>query len=54
MFSPSIGSGVEAEKEGLLACEELRPYPGREFGWPWPSSAAHLQNGDLDGAEEAF
>src|SRR5918995_2293615 len=28
------GSCDEAEKEALLACEELRPYLRREMGWP--------------------
>ena len=28
------GLYAEAEEEALLACEELRPYLRREFGWP--------------------
>jgi tetratricopeptide (TPR) repeat protein len=49
------GSCIDAEKEALLACEELRPYLRREFGWPLTElGRIRLQIGDLDGAEEAF
>ncbi|HSL69690.1 MAG TPA: hypothetical protein VK864_05580, partial [Longimicrobiales bacterium] len=49
------GSCVEAEKEALLACEELRPYLRREFGWPLTElGRIRLRRGDLDGAEAAF
>lgn len=49
------GSWAEAEKEALLACEELRPYLRREFGWPLTElGRIRLRRGDVDGAESAF
>lgn len=49
------GSWVEAEEEALRACEELRPYLRREFGWPLTElGRIRLRRGDLEGAEEAF
>jgi tetratricopeptide (TPR) repeat protein len=49
------GSNIEAEKEALLACEELRPYLRREFGWPLSELGdIRLRKGDIQGAEEAF
>ena len=49
------GSCIEAEKEALLACEELRPYLRREFGWPLTElGRIRLRRGDVQGAEEAF
>ena len=49
------GSCLEAEKEALLACEELRPYLRREFGWPLTElGRIRLRRGDIQGAEEAF
>src|SRR5215213_7772079 len=49
------GSYVEAEKEALVACEELRPYLRREFGWPLTElGRIRLRRGDIQGAEEAF
>jgi tetratricopeptide (TPR) repeat protein len=49
------GSSDEAEREALLACEELRPYLRREFGWPLTElGRIRLRKGDIDGAEEAF
>ncbi len=49
------GSWAEAEKEALLACEELRPYLRREFGWPLTElGRIRLRRGDVDGAEAAF
>lgn len=49
------GSCVEAEKEALRACEELRPWMRREFGWPLTELASiRLRKGDLDGAERAL
>lgn len=45
----------EAEQEALRACEELRPWMRREFGWPLTELGnARLRKGDLEGAEEAF
>ncbi|NNE10960.1 MAG: hypothetical protein HKN41_01805 [Ilumatobacter sp.] len=44
-----------AELEALAACEELRPWMRREFGWPLVElGTIRLRKGDLDGAEEAF
>jgi tetratricopeptide (TPR) repeat protein len=44
-----------AEEEALLACEELRPWLRREFGWPLVELGnIRLRKGDLDGAEAAF
>jgi tetratricopeptide (TPR) repeat protein len=49
------GSSVAAEREALLACEELRPYLRREFGWPLTElGRIRLLRGDIDGAEQAF
>jgi tetratricopeptide (TPR) repeat protein len=44
-----------AEAEALSACEELRPWMRREFGWPLVElGTIRLRKGDLAGAEEAF
>lgn len=44
-----------AEQEALEACEDLRPWMRREFGWPLAELGnIRLRKGDLDGAEEAF
>lgn len=44
-----------AEEEALEACEELRPWMRREFGWPLTELGnIRLRKGDLVGAEEAF
>lgn len=44
-----------AEEEALGACQELRPWMRREFGWPLVELGnIRLRKGDLDGAEEAF
>ncbi len=49
------GSCLEAEQEVLLACEELRPYLRREFGWPLTElGRIRLRRGDIQGAEAAF
>jgi len=49
------GSSSEAEREALLACEELRPYLRREFGWPLTElGRIRLRKGDVEGAEQAF
>lgn len=49
------GSCVEAEQEALGACEELRPYLRREFGWPLTElGRIRLRTGDIRGAEDAF
>jgi tetratricopeptide (TPR) repeat protein len=49
------GSSDEAEREALLACEELRPYLRREFGWPLTElGRIRLRKGDVEGAEQAF
>jgi tetratricopeptide (TPR) repeat protein len=44
-----------AEDEALGACDDLRPWMRREFGWPLAELGnIRLRKGDLDGAEEAF
>lgn len=44
-----------AEQEALLACEELRPWMRREYGWPLTELGnVRLRKGDFTGAEEAF
>lgn len=49
------GSCADAETEILKACEELRPYLRREFGWPLTElGRIRFRQGDIDGAEEAF
>jgi tetratricopeptide (TPR) repeat protein len=49
------GSCSEAEDEILHACEELRPWMRREYGWPLTElGTIRLRRGDLVGAEEAF
>jgi tetratricopeptide (TPR) repeat protein len=49
------GSCDEAEKQALLACEELRPFLRRELGWPLSElGRIRLLKGDVEGAEEAF
>jgi tetratricopeptide (TPR) repeat protein len=49
------GACGEAEREALAACDELRPYLRREFGWPLTElGRIRLRRGDLAGAEAAF
>ena len=49
------GPGDLAEEEALLACEELRPWMRREFGWPLVELGnVRLRMGDLEGAEAAY
>jgi tetratricopeptide (TPR) repeat protein len=49
------GACDEAEREALVACEELSPYLRREMGWPLTElGRIRLRKGDTDGAEEAF
>lgn len=49
------GPSDRAEEEALEACEELRPWMRREFGWPLTELGnIRLRRGDLAGAEEAF
>lgn len=49
------GPCERAEAEALGACEELRPWMRREFGWPLTELGnIRLRKGDLAGAEEAF
>lgn len=44
-----------AEEEALRACDELRPWMRREFGWPLVELGnIRLRRGDLEGAEEAY
>lgn len=45
----------DAETEILMACEELRPYLRREFGWPLTElGRIRFRKGDIQGAEDAF
>ena len=49
------GRCEEAEAEALHACEELRPWMRREFGWPLTElGTIRLRRGDLAGAEAAL
>jgi tetratricopeptide (TPR) repeat protein len=49
------GPGEAAERAALEACEQLRPWMRREFGWPLVElGLARLRRGDLAGAEESF
>ncbi|MGK5110842.1 MULTISPECIES: transcriptional regulator [unclassified Geodermatophilus] len=49
------GACSEAEGQALMACEELRPYLGRELGWPLNElGRIRLHKGDIAGAEEAL
>ena len=49
------GECDDAEREALVACEELRPYLRREMGWPLSElGLIRLRKGDLDGAEEVL
>lgn len=49
------GTCADAEREALGACEELRPWMRREFGWPLVElGTIRLRKGDLAGAEESF
>ena len=49
------GCCVDAETQILMACEELRPYLRREFGWPLTElGRIRFRKGDIEGAEEAF
>jgi tetratricopeptide (TPR) repeat protein len=49
------GACDDAEREALVACEELRPYLRREMGWPLSElGRIRLRRGDIDGAEEAL
>ncbi|HEX6311915.1 MAG TPA: transcriptional regulator, partial [Acidimicrobiia bacterium] len=48
------GSCDEAERQALLACDELRPYLRRELGWPLSElGRIRLHKGDVEGAEDA-
>ena len=49
------GSCGEAERQALMACEELRPYLRRELGWPLAElGRIRLHRGDIEGAEESL
>lgn len=52
---PFTGPCDRAEQEALEACEELRPWMRREFGWPLTELGnIRLRKSDLAGAEQAF
>ncbi len=49
------GSCEEAQRQALMACEELRPFLRRELGWPLNElGRIRLHQGDIPGAEEAL
>jgi len=49
------GSCNEAQRQALMACEELRPYLRRELGWPLNElGRIRLHQRDVAGAEEAL
>ncbi len=49
------GPCAAAEEEALGACDDLRPWLRREFGWPLAELGnIRLRKGDFEGAEEAF
>jgi tetratricopeptide (TPR) repeat protein len=49
------GACDEAEREALVACDELSPYLRREMGWPLSElGRIRLRMGDIDGAADAF
>jgi tetratricopeptide (TPR) repeat protein len=49
------GSCHEAQRQALMACEELRPYLRRELGWPLNElGRIRLHQGDVAGAEQAL
>lgn len=49
------GPSDAAERVALQACEELRPWMRREYGWPLVElGLVRVRRGDLAGAEEAF
>ncbi|NYJ00533.1 tetratricopeptide (TPR) repeat protein [Nocardioides thalensis] len=49
------GPAAAAEAEAVAACDELRPWMRREYGWPLVELGnIRLRRGDLAGAEEAF
>ena len=49
------GSCHEAQRQALMACEELRPYLRRELGWPLNElGRIRLHQRDIAGAEEAL
>lgn len=49
------GSCDEAERQALMACEELRPLLRRELGWPLNElGRIRLHKADIAGAEEAL
>jgi tetratricopeptide (TPR) repeat protein len=49
------GSCHEAQRQVLMACEELSPYLRRELGWPLNElGRIRLHQGDIAGAEQAL
>jgi tetratricopeptide (TPR) repeat protein len=49
------GACHDAERQALLACDELRPHLRRELGWPLTElGRIRLHMGDIAGAEEAL
>ena len=49
------GTCEMAEAEALAACDELRPWMRREYGWPLVELGnVRLRTGDFDGAEAAY
>lgn len=49
------GDCDSAEDEALHACDELRPWLAREYGWPLTElGTIRLRRGDFEGAEQAL
>ena len=49
------GSCHDAQRQALMACDELRPYLRRELGWPLNElGRIRLHQGDIVGAEQAL
>jgi tetratricopeptide (TPR) repeat protein len=49
------GPADAAEREAIAACDELRPWMRREFGWPLVELGdIRLRRGDLEGAAAAY
>ena len=53
--SGCVGAAPTRRRRSCMACEELRPYLRREFGWPLTElGRIRFRKGDIQGAEDAF